>query len=877
MSGPTHRPLGRLRLLPCICFQTIVCMVVLVVVRHCWASESNLSPKDTFDIAPQPLDAALIEFSTQAGVPVSVAATSLHRIKALALSGTFEAGTAPSTLLDDSRLRYEELGDTDTVVQRSPGSMLASMRVAGADPEPDPSLSPAQPNNTGQPNEIETTIPHSQKTTQRKELGKEIEVVVVTAQKRSESLQDVPVPVTALDAAELAETDQNRLQDYFSTVPGLSLNSGPGLGGQQTLAIRGVTSGGGNNPAVGITIDDVPYGSSSFLAEGESLYPDIDPGDLARIEVLRGPQGALYGASSVGGLIKFVTVDPSTEGVSGRMQLLGSKAHGGESGYGVRGAINLPLSDTFAVRGSAFTRRDPGYIENVTTGQKNVNRADVYGGRLSALWRPAAAVSLKLAALLQNTEGDGSQAVPTDSFLQPTLGDLKQATLRGAERYSSKARLYTATLTAKLAGLDFISISGYGVNTWSEVFDISYFAGGLADSFFGVPGASAPTLFETKKFTQEFRLSSASGQKLEWLLGTFYAHEATAADQFYVAIDPATGLSPATESPMGLPLIVDFNFPSTVSEYAVFGDLTVHFTDRFDVQLGGRESKNRQSFDETDTGPLIGPSPYVQPTERTSENSFTYLLTPRFKISPDLMVYARFASGYRVGGPNLEAELTKVPLKFGPDKTKNYELGVKATAFDRALTLDASVYYLDWKDLQIYITTPPFLSAYHANAGNAKSQGIEASLQARPSQGLTIAASATVNDAELTQDLPPTSVAVGYAGDRLPYSSRFSANLSAEQNLALTDSLMGFVGGGLTYVGAREGDFAGSPAQPRFRFPAYTEIDLRTGARFESWTVNLFVNNVGDRRGLVGGGGGPPYSAVYIRPRTVGLSLTNVF
>jgi len=243
----------------------------------------------------------------------------------------------------------------------------------------------------------------------------ELQEIVVTAQKRIERLQDVPVPVTALDAETLAQRNQNRLQDYFAAVPGLSLNAGSfGGGGQQNLSIRGLATGSFSNPTVGIAIDDVPFGASNQVAWGAALIPDLDPGDLDRIEVLRGPQGTLYGASSIGGLIKFVTRDPSVDGPSGRAQVLVNGVQHGELGYSARGSANVPISDVLAVRASGFTRRDPGYIANVSTGQHDVNRADVYGGRLSVLWKPSAAVSLKVAALLQNTEGDGNPAVDAD-------------------------------------------------------------------------------------------------------------------------------------------------------------------------------------------------------------------------------------------------------------------------------------------------------------------------------------------------------------------------------------------------------------------------------------------------------------------------------
>lgn len=712
-----------------------------------------------------------------------------------------------------------------------------------------------------------------------------LEEVIVTAQKRSERLQDVPVPVTALNADTLAESNQSRLQDYFATIPGLSLNQGgQGGGSQQSLAIRGITTGALTNPTVGVTIDDTPYGSSTFLGFGSLVYPDIDPSDLERIEVLRGPQGTLYGASSIGGLVKFVTKDPSTDALSGHVQVLGDNVAHGDFGYGVRAMVNVPLSDSLAMRVSGFTRRDPGYIDNVITGEHDVNRVDVYGGRLALLWRPSDTASLKLSALLQNIDGHGNSAIDTNSSFQPLYGDLEQARMPATEQYHSKVRLYTAILKAKWGGLDFISISGYGDNQYFIDADNSAGYGYLAQQYFGVSGSATPNFYDTKKFSQEFRISSASGQTLEWLAGAFYTHESSESNVAFLANNPATGAAVGE--------VIDFDYPTTVAEYALFGDLTAHITERFDVQLGGRESKDRQVYNETDSGIAtpafyFSPSPFINQTERTDGQAFTYLVTPRLRISPDLMLYARFTSGYRVGGNNVNAVVGDVPSSFRPDTTNNYELGVKGDLFDRVLTFDASVYYIDWKRIQIQILNPATFSIYTANGGSAKSQGVELSVQARPTRGLRIAAAASVNDAELTQNLPPASTAFGLKGNRLPYSSRFSGSISVDQDIVRTGRWTGFVGASLAYVGAREAVFSPNSTQARLLYPAYADMGLHIGARDELWTVNLYVNNAANKRGVVGGGDsvgidgpgepGACCTAVYIQPRTVGLTVSRDF
>src|ERR1700728_291985 len=199
-----------------------------------------------------------------------------------------------------------------------------------------------------------------------------LDEIIVSAQKRDERLQDVPIPVSVIGAAALVQSNQVKITDYYTEVPGLSVAPGPTS--TNTLSIRGISTGANASgppapaPTVGIVIDDIPFGGTGG---GDPLVPDFDPGDLARIEVLRGPQGTLYGASSLGGLIKFVTVDPSTDAVCGRLEAGANGVHNGaEPGYTFRGSVNIPLSSDLAIRASAFTRQDPGYIHDPVVGVK---------------------------------------------------------------------------------------------------------------------------------------------------------------------------------------------------------------------------------------------------------------------------------------------------------------------------------------------------------------------------------------------------------------------------------------------------------------------------------------------------------------------------
>jgi outer membrane receptor protein involved in Fe transport len=296
---------------------------------------------------------------------------------------------------------------------------------------------------------------------------------------------------------------------------------------------------------VGIAVDDVPYGSSTSIgAGGGSVVADIDPADLDRVEVLRGPQGTLYGASSMGGLLKYVTVDPSTDGVTGRLEGdTSSIYHGNNLGYGARGSANVPLSETVAFRASAFTRDDPGYIDNPVLHINGINQDHVSGGRLSALWKPSEVLSLKLSALYQDAKGDGFSDVdkPINGYVGPALGDLQQNYLRGTGGYDRSVQAYSAILTAKLGSAELTAVSGYNINRYSDSYDLTYFFAPLTLTQFQVPGTSTPERNKTDKFTQEVRFSAPIGQSVDGLLGFFYTHENSQYEQSILAINPSTG------------------------------------------------------------------------------------------------------------------------------------------------------------------------------------------------------------------------------------------------------------------------------------------------------------------------------------------------
>jgi outer membrane receptor protein involved in Fe transport len=864
---------------------SVTAMVSIACISLAIAQQSSAAIKMPTNIPPQLLGKALQTLASERDFQVVYVYDELKDFRTAGAVGQFTQDEALLELLHGTGLRFRYLDPRTVTIEGTSTRSTEQPQARSTEPQATrdgegdrrdffwerfrvAQVDPANADSAGVLNQSASGS----------EVPSAVEEVVVTAQKRAERLQDVPVPVTVLNADKLAGNSQLLLRDYYNTVP--SFNLVTNFGFTQNINIRGVTTGGFSNPTVGITVDDVPYGSSINNGGGNQV-PDIDPSDLAQIEVLRGPQGTLYGANSMGGLVKYVTKAPSLDSSSGRIEAgVSSVAHGDEPGYQVRASGNIPVSDTFAMRVSAYSRKDPGYIDNPVLGREDVNDAQSYSARVATLWKPTDRFSAKLTALYQRTDLNGlSQAdVPTSGFpLTAGLSDLEQSYMPGVGGSDRKVQAYSATLEANLGFAGLTSITGYNVNEFLNSFDRSanWSANTMRD--FGVTGLACFDTNTIRKFTQEVRLSSAHGQHFDWEAGAFYTEENTASQQHFMAADQVTGQIVGLEW---------FRYdPIELREYAAFASLTWKPSERFDVQFGGRESQIKQ-----DEGPFaqdggfVGGVPILAAPTRSDANAFTYLVTPRLKLSQDLMMYVRLASGYRPGGPNFPT--ADAPSQYQPDRTENYEIGLKGDFLDHALSIDASLYYIDWKNLQISLRNAQ-ASTYFTNGSRARSQGVEVSVTSRPITGLTLNAWVVYSDAELSERFPgsgtPASPVYGESGDRLPNTPRYSGHVSIEQDFPLGSRATGFIGGAFTYTGDRVGVFQGISGTgaplPRQDFPSYTRTDLRAGVRYGTWMGNLFVNNLTDERGLIGGGIAyqPVFARIYIPPRTVGFSLAKEF
>jgi iron complex outermembrane recepter protein len=710
---------------------------------------------------------------------------------------------------------------------------------------------------------------------QANEAPTQLQEVVVTAEKRREPLLEAPVSVTVVSGQALEQRHEVKLADYLAQIPGISVQDN-GFG-QVDFSIRGIGSSPFLAPTVGVEVDGVPIGSSNAAGDA-ALKPDIDPNDMANIQVLYGPQGTLYGDDAMGGLVEFTTVKPDLERFSGRVEADASTVEGGGVGSAQRAMINLPVIDgTLALRITGFLRHDPGFIDDVESGQKNVNDDAAKGGRVDMLWQIASNASLRLNALTQdgNANGDAEEILNSDH--QSVNGDLKGIGRGGFNEFQTKYRLYTATLDIDLGWAHLLSLSGYNTTNFVADLDLTNVFGPI----FGTPPFVLFPLAQedrTDKFSQEIRLTSPSNQPLEWIAGLYYTHEQTTFAQTLTDVDTMTGGPfPAFPTPvLSAPLV---NPPTTFHDYAGYLTLTYHFSPRFDLEAGGRYTSETTDVPYSSATGLIAGAP--TPASSEKDNATTFLASARYHITPDQMAYLRVASGFRPGGSN--GVLPGVPATYGPDKTVNYELGYKGSYLDRRLELETALFYIDWTNIQL-LALNEYSEGFTVNGNKARSQGAQFSGQYLIGYGLSAGLSLTYTDAAMIQAGPASSGAV--AGAALPYANKWSANFSLEERFPITPRWQGSAQVIYGFFGDRYGPFNSvvppAPQEPQIFIPHYSTVDLLAGISDGRYAVNLFLRNLTDTRGITslqaeGGGGNGDLEATIITPRTVGISLTANF
>ncbi len=740
--------------------------------------------------------------------------------------------------------------------------LLSPGRIGAQAPPPPTQTSSPQPSPTASPSPTARPEPGTA------EAGR----VVVTAEKREQNIQEVPSSISVINDVELDNLHATQLTDYAPYIPGFQVNSA-GSPGQTIISLRGladITSG----ATVATYIDETPMGSSGIYQRADINELDLLPYDIRRVEILRGPQGTLYGANSIGGLIKYVTIDPSLTaeefhiggGISG-------VEHGDQPGWDAHIGGTVPLANGTVGLRLSYARNDgAGFIDNVVNGEHGINEYNQQAALVGLLWQPNENIRIRFTALGQRIESDNNATVPLNpKTLDPLFGDLTNEIFVN-EPYTKNVGLVAATLNLNFGWADLTSATAYLNTRADQRLDVTLNIGELPLVLgFAMPGISGEDLkLNLDKFTQEIRLTSKQDGRFLWQLGAFYTYEHGHQDQF-LFIKQMNG-----EAFPGLPNLFTALLPSTYQEGAAFANASFEFTDRFTLGAGLRFSRNEQSFSQIVSG-ILGLKTNLP--GHSAENVFDYMVAPKFKLGKDQLLYARIATGYQPGGPNIS--LPGIPPAVKSSTVTSYEAGLKSEFFDHRLLFNIAGYHISWEDIQVSKVVNG--EGALVNAGKAETNGVELTTGFEPIKNLRFGINGAYTDATLSNNAPSLE---GRAGDRLPNVPVYSASATVDyyfplpfwrttaeppqqvagynadggKNIAAKDGKIvegetqraqvaawnGHVGAGFRWVSSQWSEVESSPTA--IRTPSYGAVDLNADVSNGRYTIRIFAKNVTDER-----------------------------
>jgi iron complex outermembrane recepter protein len=723
-----------------------------------------------------------------------------------------------------------------------------------------------------------------------------LEEVVVSAQKRDENLQSVPLSIQALGTTKLEELHVENFTDYAKFLPSVAYqSSGPGFA---RVFMRGVSSGDNGNhsgplPTVGTYLDEQPITTIQGAL-------DLHIYDVARVEALAGPQGTLYGASSQAGTIRIITNKPDPTGFKAGYDLQGSSVAGGDQGYVAEGFVNIPLSPTSAVRLVGWAEHDPGYIDNVagrrcySTGicddnskiaKKNYNDVDTYGARgalridLNDNW------TITPQLMAQRTKGNGLFA------FDPKVGDLK-LTHFYPERSDDKFGQLALTVQGKIGNFDLTYAGAFLKRhdaTQSDYSDYSYFydvlSQGATTTFaeyftdnagnFINPSQFIQGKDRYQKYSNEVRLSSPVDQPLRFVGGLFQQRQQHGIEQRYMINNLATALS-VTGWPDTLWLTEQVRVDR---DYAAFGELTYDITPKLTGLVGVRFFKAKNSlagfygFSEgfsSKTGesqcgvlPGTGPAPFhgapcTNLNKTVDENGHTPKVNLTYHFTDSALAYLTYSKGFRPGGVNRRGTFPP----YRSDFLKNYELGWKTSWVNNRLRFNGALFWENWDDFQFSYLGDNGLTNV-TNAGGARIKGVEADLNWAVTGNLQLGVSVTRLQPKLTQDFckdldATTSLPLSRAdcaptrfapsGTQLPVTPKFKGNVVARYTMPLPADAEVQLQGAFVYQSSSTSALVPDEAQVLGPQPSYGIADFSATYNRLSYSFELFLNNAFDKR-----------------------------
>lgn len=697
--------------------------------------------------------------------------------------------------------------------------------------------------------------------------------IIVTATKRRERIEDVAAPISAVTGDQLAKANANSLGDYIARLPGVVFNDyQPGI---SEVVIRGVaatTYHEQGQTTVGYYLNEVSIVEPGFPI----VIPDIDTFDLNRVEVLRGPQGTLFGSSTLGGLVNYIAnvADPSKIDAAAEGLIGSTRNAAGGLNYAGKAMVNVPIiQDKLAVRLMALQRYDAGYLDNPTLDKQGTNDFRTRGLRGSVVFSPTDLTKITYLGTYQDTKLDDQ-----------TYLDLANPYIRAlprSEPQKTSFQLHSLRLDQDIGFATATVLGSVDRKRNDTLFSYPF---GLVTGITTGPDTSYATSFGRANIkTIEGRLASKDdGGAWRWLVGVSYLHaKRFGYDQF---IEPGAeafiDANPGSFIGTGAQLAPDdrlsrLTTDSINEDFGVFGELSWKPVEGLEITGGGRYYRTRAQADVTNgSGFLAGLTADASSSINQKDHGFTPKATISLRPAPNFLFYATYSQGYRVGGANPNAGfLPGSTPGYGADTVDNYEAGIKTQLFRRRLLIDATVFNIDWKDIQARLFgPPPNFFAFVDNAGSANIAGVEVAVTLRPIRRLSLSSNLTYQDAHLTSFLPD-SLAGGTGfpeGTRLPGASKWSVanNVVIDiPELPLTPS----VEFAHRYLSTAPVAFGNPNTRGDFNvFDARLTINVNPKLR-----VLAFVNNAFDKFGILSA----PFTSqtvpagAIIRPRTYGLRV----
>jgi outer membrane receptor protein involved in Fe transport len=667
--------------------------------------------------------------------------------------------------------------------------------------------------------------------------------LLVTATKRVRNPRQLAVAVTAIPKAQLQATGADDAGEASGQLAGvLATNLGPG---RNKLLLRGLSDGaytGRARSIVATYLDDIPVNYNA-------PDPDLRLVDTERVEVARGPQGALYGAGSISGVYRIVTNKPDLDRFSAELRSTGAITKGGDRSWAVEGYVNRPISDAIGLRLAAYDEVQGGYLDNLLTGATNADRTERRGARLSILVQPSD-------AWLVNVTAAGQHLRSADThYTFPGLGMTRF--VRIAEPHVNDIELVTATVRRSWGWGELTSSSGFVRHAYGSLYDATAAQSTYTD-FARTSAYSERT--RTRMFVQDLYLTSRGAGPLQWLVGAY--------GSFTTVHTPTEFLAQTPNSP-NMPVYGDDRH-DRIREVAAYGEVSYELAPRWSLAVGGRVFNIR----ERTRSDVVSERYPPRSLERTADyTGFSPKVSLQWELPSDDLIYAVISQGYRAGGVNSGGALPLAPEveTFSPDRLINYELGVKLSAFRRRLSINSAVFYDLWDDIQ----TDQFRNSgipYTTNAGDAHALGVEAEVAYHSDFGLTAQLNGRVSRNRTTDPNPYFAKALAQG---LPGAPPISGGGLISYEHELFDDWFVRLIGQASYIGKSRVTF--DDTLPRMG--GYVRSKLSAEITGHGFGVQIYVVNPLNDFSDTFAFGNPFYRGQFRqvtpqRPRTIGVTLS---